>query len=214
MIKAALAGCAIFALAACGDSTTSIGPLSMKVPKGWQVSDREPNNLKLTDGSIGEPTGTKPGTATAVFDIYTESSQTTKAFLAYLREQRITPKQEHIVIDGSAAERFVYSGRSVGGRQEAVIVPEQRVFILYRAAFRGDDDAFLRGRAAFRFAVRSITFSGSDSALGGSSSATGSGSGSGSSFGSTTGVVRHGPILGKITRTAIAAPTAIMTKPS
>lgn len=173
----------------------------MKVPEGWQVSDREGNNLKLTDGSIGESTETKPGTATAVFDVYVDSSQTTKTFLNYLREQRITPKRERLRVDGYDAELFRYSGASVGGRQEAVIIPRWRVFILYRAAFRGDDGAFLRGRGAFRAALRSITFSG------GASSAIGS-----SSSSMTGGSFRHGP--GTIASTAMAAPVAISTNPS
>lgn len=201
LIRPALLAGAIVALVACGDYSTSIGPLTMKVPEGWRVSDREANNLKVTDGSIGEATGTKAGSATAVFDIYVDSDQTTKSFLQYLSEQRITPKRERQRVDGYEAELFRYSGRSVGGRQEAVIIPRWRVFILYRAAFRGDDGAFLRGRAAFRAALRSITFSGASSAAGASSSSS-----------TTGGGVRHGP--GKIASIAIAAPVAISTNPT
>lgn len=201
LTRSALLVGAIVALAACGDYTTSIGPLTMKVPTGWQVSDREANNLKLTDGSIGESTETEAGTATAVFDIYVDSTQTTKSFLQYLSEQRITPKRERLRVDGYNADLFRYSGRSVGGRQEAVVIARWRVFILYRAAFRGDDGAFLRGRGAFRAALRSITFSGASSAAGVSSSSSTSGGG-----------VRHGP--GKIASTAIAAPVAIITNPT
>jgi hypothetical protein len=204
LIRAAIVAVALVALVACGDYTTTIGPLTIKVPEGWQVSDREANNLKLTDGTIGEVTGTKAGTATAVFDIYVDSAQTTKTFLAYLGEQHITPKRERLRVGGSDAELFRYSGTSVGGRQEAVIVPRWRVFILYRAAFRGDDAAFLRGRAAFRGALRSLTFSGSSSAAAGASSS--------SSSSTTGGAARHGP--GKIAITAIAAPVAISTNPT
>ncbi len=204
LIRRTLLAVAIAAFVACGDYSTSIGPLTMKVPEGWQVSDREASNLKLTDGSIGESTGTKPGTATAVFDVYVDSTQTSKAFGEYLRKQRITPKRERLRVDGYEAELFRYSGTSVGGRQEAVIVPRRRVFILYRAAFRGDDDAFLRGRAAFRAALRSITFSGDASSASGVSS---------SSVSSTIGgAARHGP--GTTASTAIAAPVAIITNPS
>jgi hypothetical protein len=194
MTRRAIAGVALLlAFVACASSTTSIGPLTMKVPEGWQVSDREGTNLKLTDGTIGQVTATKPGTATAVFDIYVESPQTTEKFLDYLREQKIDPRIQQRRIGGDNATVFAYSGRSVGGRQEAVLIPRRRVFILYRAAFRDDDGAFLRGRGAFRRALASITFSG------GSSSAMGS--------------ERQGPTLGKRASTAIAAPAAIITKP-
>lgn len=180
-------------LAACAASSTSIGPLTMKVPEGWQVSDREGTNLKITNGTIAAPDATKAGTATAVFDIYVDSPQTPQTFLAFLRQQKITPQRDHRRIGGYDVEVFGYEDRS--GRQEAVFVPRWKIFILYRAAFRGDDAAFLRGRAAFRRAVDSMTFSGS---------------GSGSALGSD----RHGPTFGKIARTAIAAPVAISTNPS
>jgi hypothetical protein len=179
---------------ACGAYTTAIGPLKLTVPDGWRVSDREGDNLKLTDGTIAEPNATKPGTATAVFDIYVNSSQTSESFERYLREQHIKPVREKARIDGYAAEYFRYSGSSVGGNQEALFVPRWRVFVLYRAAFAGADAAFFRGRAAFRRAMRSISFEG------GSSSAMGSS--------------RQGPRRGKSAMTAIAAPAAINTNPA
>lgn len=195
MTKAVALLVASLALIACGTYKTTIGPLTMEVPEGWQVSDREGNNLKVTDGTIANAMSTKAGTAEAVFDIYVESTQTRAAFLEYLREQKIEPRVGDARIGGYRATIFEYSGRSVGGRQEAVLIPQRRVFILYRAAFRDDDAAFLRGRAAFRRALASITFSGSSSAIGG-------------------GGGRHGPTLGKSASTAMAAPMAIITKPS
>lgn len=159
---------ALVVAVSCSPGSASIGPLTLDVPEGWMVTDREGNNLKLTNGTIADANSTKAGTATAVFDIYVDSPQTPDAFADYLREQHIGAQRSMTKVDGYAAEIFSYRGESVGGRQEAVLIPRWRVFILYRAAFRGADAAFLRGRAAFRRAVDSITFSG------GSSSATGS----------------------------------------
>lgn len=170
MTRAALViASALLAVAtACAAGSTSIGPLAMDLPEGWQVSDREGNNLKVTDGTIAEPTATRAGTATAVFDIYVESAQTVDAFLEYLSEQEIEAGRVETSIDGYEAEILSYDGSAVGGRQEAVFIPQWRVFILYRAAFRDDDDAFFRGRPAFRRAVESITFSGRPSPAGAS----------------------------------------------
>jgi len=187
----------LFAVA-CGSGSTTIGPLTMQVPDGWQVTDREGSNLKVTDGTIAGPTATRAGTATAVFDIYVDSSQTPKEFMAYLREQKIEAGRVETKIGGYDAEILSYEGSSVGGRQEAVFVPRWKVFILYRAAFRDDDAAFFRGREAFRRAVESITFSGGST---GASGSTGDGR-------------RHGPISGKSATTAIAEPSAIITNPS
>lgn len=191
-LRAVCAAALLAALAGCGAYTTSIGPLKLTVPEGWRVTDREGDNLKLTDGSIGEPSSTKAGTATAVFDVYVNSSQTPKAFLAYLREQGIKPARESTRIDGYAAEYFRYSGASVGGHQEALFVPRWRVFVLYRAAFAGADGAFFRGRAAFRRAMGSISFEES----------------------SASSAFCQGPRRGNSASTAIAAPTAIITNPS
>jgi len=194
MRKSAAVAVAFAALVACSPGSASIGPLTLEVPEGWIVTDREGNNLKLTNGTIADANSTKPGTATAVFDIYVESAQTPDAFADYLREQHIGAQRSKTRVGGYAAEVFSYRGGSVGGRQEAVLIPRWRVFILYRAAFRGADAAFLRGRVAFRRAVDSITFSG------GSSSAIGSS--------------RHGPIRGNRAMTARPVPTAMSTNPS
>ena len=194
-LRTLTAAAALAVLAACGTYRASIGPLSLEVPEGWQVSDREPGNLKITNGTIADATTTKAGTATAVFDIYVDSPQTREAFVAYLREQGVEPHIRETRVGGYRAIVFEYGGRATGGRQEAVLIPSRRVFILYRAAFREDDAAFLRGRAAFRRALRSITFSGS-------------GSGSATSGG------RHGPTRGKSAVTAMTAPAAIITNPS
>lgn len=182
-----------FAVVACAPATTTIGPLTMRVPEGWLVTDREGTNLKITDGTVADENSTKAGTATAVFDIYVEHEQTPDAFGAYLREQDIRAERSSERVGGYASVVFRYRGASVGGRQEAVFVPRWRVFILYRAAFPGADAAFLRGRDDFRRAVDSITFSGS--------SATGSAS-------------RQGPKFGSSAMTASAVPIAMSTNPN
>ncbi|MGH2760007.1 MAG: hypothetical protein ACRDKJ_10660 [Actinomycetota bacterium] len=183
--------------AACGSGSTTIGPLTLDVPDGWQVSDREGGNLKLTDGTIADPTATRAGTATAVFDIFVDSAQTPEKFLEYLREQKIEAGKVKTTIGGAPAEIFSYEDSSVGGRQEAVFIPRWRVFILYRAAFRDDDAAFFRGRDAFRRALESVTFSGTST-------------GGSASIGRSR---RHGPTSGNSASTAIAAPAAIITNP-
>jgi hypothetical protein len=194
LIRRIVAMIALVAVASCASGKTSIGPLTLDVPKGWLVTDREPNSLKLTDGTIADADATQPGTAKAVFDIYTESTQTTQTFERYLREQRIKPSQTRSRIDGYEAETYSYGAPSAGGRQEAVFIPRWRVFILYRAAFPSDDAAFFRGRGAFRAAVASISFEGKPS--------------------SASGSVRHGPTRGKSTVTAMTDPIAIIMKPS
>lgn len=187
---------AALALVACASGTTTIGPLTLEVPDGWRVTDREATSLKLTNGTIADPTSMRPGTATAVFDIYVESGQTVDAFAAYLDEQGVEPERTAIRVGGYPAERFAYQGRSVGGMQEAVIVPRWRVFILYRAAFRGADAAFRRGRAAFRRAVGSISF------------------GTSAASGAASGRLRHGPTSGKSAITASAAAAAMSANPN
>lgn len=199
MIRAKLAaGLFLFIAVACGSGSTTIGPMTFDVPDGWQVTDREGSNLKVTDGTIADPTATRAGTATAVFDVYVDSEQTPETFLKYLREQKIEAGRVKTRIGGAAAEIFSYEGSSVGGRQEAVFVPRWSVFILYRAAFRDDDAAFFRGRAAFRRVLDSVTFSG----------------GSTGASGSTGKSRRHGPMSGNSASTAIAEPAAIITNPS
>jgi hypothetical protein len=193
-LAVAVVGLAAFA---CGSGSTTIGPVTLDVPDGWQVSDREGSNLKVTDGTIADPTATRAGTASAVFDVYVDSEQTPERFLTYLREQKIEAGRVKTKIGGASAEIFSYEGTSVGGKQEAVFVPRWRVFILYRAAFRDDDAAFFRGRGAFRRALESVTFSGSTGASG-----------------STGSSRRQGPMSGKSASTAIAEPAAIITNPS
>lgn len=185
---------ALVVLSSCGSGSTTIGPLTLDVPDGWQVSDREGSNLKITDGSIADPTATRAGTATAVFDIYVNSAQTPDTFLDYLREQKIEAGRVKTTIGGAPAEIFSYEGSAVGGRQEAVFIPRHRVFILYRAAFRNDDAAFFRGRDDFRAALDSVSFSGGSASIGNSR--------------------LQGPMSGNSASTAIADPAAIMTNPS
>jgi hypothetical protein len=51
-----------------------------------------------------------------------------------------------------------YVSDAFAGRQEALFVPDRETFIVYRAAYPHDDEAFFRGRDAFRRAIRSIRF--------------------------------------------------------
>jgi hypothetical protein len=196
--RLAIATAALLIVAfACGPGSTTIGPLTMQVPDGWQVTDREGNTIKLTDGTIADPSATRAGTATAVFDVYVDSAQTPEKFLDYLREQNIEAGRVQTTIGGAPAQIFSYEGSSVGGKQEAVFIPRWKVFILYRAAFRNDDAAFFRGRDAFRTALDSLTFS--------------EGSGGSASMGRSR---FQGPISGNSASTNIAVPAAIMTNPS
>jgi hypothetical protein len=145
---------------ACAASSTSIGPLTLDIPEGWQVTDREDNTLKLTDGTIADETATRPGTATAVFDIYVDSSQTLESFRKVLREQHVRGSEERLRIDGYDAVVVSYGPSSFGPRTDVAFIPQWRVQIIYRAAFPDERAAFFSGRPAFRRALRSIRFSG------------------------------------------------------
>src|SRR5437016_5487981 len=99
--RASRIAAALFLLTtACGRGGASVGPLTIDVPSGWRVADNEGGDLKLTDGTIADENSTKPGTATTVFDVYVPSAQTLSSFLVFLREQKIVPKQEAVVIGG------------------------------------------------------------------------------------------------------------------
>src|SRR5712692_5925143 len=144
---------------ACARGGASIGPLTMEAPPGWRVTDQADGDLKLTNGSVAGETSTKPGTATAVFDVYVPSTQTLSSFLNFLRDQKIVPTREAVVIDGYEGVLLSYAGPGVGGRQEAMFVPRRETFVVYRAAYPNDVAAFEAGRPAFRRAIRSIRFS-------------------------------------------------------
>jgi len=150
---------ALLAATACAQGSTSVGPLSIDVPKGWRVTSRGGGNLQLANGSTGDETGNRPGTAKAVFDIYLSSDTTVDEYRKSLLEQNVGSKQEDIEVDGYDATLLTYVGPAVGGRQEAVFIPRWDVRVIYRAAFANDDAAFFAGRSAFREALRSVTFS-------------------------------------------------------
>lgn len=145
---------------ACAAGRASIGPLSLEIPEGWRVTSTEGGNLQLADGTTGGATASAAGSATAVFDIYLDSSVTPDEYRENLRKENVGAKTETISVDGFDAVRLSYAGAAVAGSQEAVFIPEWRVRIVYRAAFPNDNAAFLRGRSAFRRAVGSIDLSG------------------------------------------------------
>jgi len=150
---------AVLAATACAEGTTSIGPLSIDVPKGWRVTSRGGSNLQMANGSTGDATGDRAGTAKAVFDIYLRSDTTVDEYRKSLLEQNVGSKPSDIEVDGYDATLLTYGGPAVGGRQEAVFIPRWNVRIVYRAAFANDDAAFFAGRSAFREALRSVRFS-------------------------------------------------------
>lgn len=158
LVSALAATC--LSAAACTAGTTSIGPLTLDVPEAWQITDREEKSIKLTDGTIADETSTRAGTATAVFDIYIDSSQTLEQFREVLRKERIRPSVQRLRIDGYEAVVLSYGASDFSPRNDVVFFPEWRVQIIYRAAFPDQNAAFERGRPAFRRALRSISFSG------------------------------------------------------
>lgn len=147
-------------LVSCGGGRASIGPVAIDVPDGWHVTSSGGDNLQIADGSTGGATGTAAGSATAVFDVYVNSTVSAEEYTENLRRDNVGVKTERISVDGFDAVRLTYSGAAAAGRQEAVFVSEWDVRIVYRAAFANDNAAFLRGRSAFRRAVASIDLSG------------------------------------------------------
>ncbi len=150
---------AALAATACAEGTTSVGPMSIDVPKGWRVTSRGGDNLQLANGSTGDADSDRAGTAKAVFDIYLNSKTTVDEYRKGLLEQNVGSKQEDFEVDDYDATLLTYVGPAVGGRQEAIFIPRWNVRVVYRAAFANDDGAFFAGRSAFREALRSITFS-------------------------------------------------------
>ena len=146
--------------AACSQATT-FGPLRLTVPEGWQVTRRGSEDLQIARGTAAADTDSAPGTATAVFDLYLDSDHTVDSYREMLTEQDIGVKTEEWTVNGEQAVVMSYEGRATAGPQEAVLFPDHRVLIVYRAAFPNDRSAFHSGRPAFRRTVRSITFTGS-----------------------------------------------------
>ena len=145
---------------ACGSSTATIGPLTLDPPKGWLVTDRESNSMKLTNGTIADETSTKAGTATAVFDVYVDSDQTLAEFRKSQRANNIDLTQERIEVGGYDAVVVSWEA-GPDPQMEVVFVPDWEVRIVYRAAFPDAQAAFERHRDEFRSALGSIRFDGS-----------------------------------------------------
>jgi hypothetical protein len=145
---------------ACSSGPPRLGPLTIEPPRGWYVSDREPESIKVTNGTIADDNSTSPGTATAVFDVYINSTQTVAEFRKALKKGNAAPKEERLRVDGYDAVIVSYATSYFGPSSDVLIVPEWNVRAVYRAA-RGDDEAtFARHRPDFRSAVTSIRFSG------------------------------------------------------
>jgi hypothetical protein len=151
---------AVCLLGACAQGSSSIGPLTIDVPEGWLVTDREASSLKLTDGTIADENATTPGTAKAVFDVYVDTSQTVAEFRKVLRDQKVRASEQGRRINGYDAVILSYGSSAFGPRSDVVFFPQWRVQIIYRAAYPNDEAAFFRGRPAFRRALASIRFSG------------------------------------------------------
>jgi len=147
-------------LAVACSSERTIGPLTITPPQGWLVTDHETDSIKVTNGTIADGQATKPGTATAVFDVYVNSEQTVKEFVRALKDNNVEPREEHTSVGGYDATIVAYDTSYFGPASEVVFVPEWRVRIVYRAAFGDDGSAFVQNRPEFRSALRSIRFSG------------------------------------------------------
>lgn len=145
---------------ACGSASSTIGPLSITPPDGWLVTDREEDSIKVTNGTIGDENATQAGTATAVFDVYVESSQSLDEFRDVLDENNVDPKEDRLTVGGYDATAVSYESNAFSPSMEVVFVPDWQVRIVYRAAFGDGDSAFARYRSDFRKALRSIRFSG------------------------------------------------------
>jgi hypothetical protein len=141
-------------------SETRLGDLTLVPPEGWLVTDRQASTIKVTNGTIAEETSTHPGTATAVFDVYIDSTQTPDEFVDALEENNVEAKRERLRVDGYEATIVSYETSFFGPSTEVVFVPAWRVRVVYRAAYPDDESAFVANRPAFRKAIRSIRFEG------------------------------------------------------
>jgi hypothetical protein len=158
--RRALAALVLFAFVACGSSSTKLGPMTFEPPKGWLVTDRSDTTLKVTNGTIAGDNATHAGTATAVFDIYLDSSQTPAQFRKVLRSNNVRPRTERIKVDGYDAQIVSYGSSYFGPSSEVLFIPAWKVQAAYRAAFPDDNAAYERNRPDFRAAIASIRFSG------------------------------------------------------
>lgn len=155
-----LIAAALLAATACGSSTSTIGPLTIDPPDGWLVVDRQLGSIKVANGSMGSDVATRPGAATAVFDIYVDSAQSLEDFRGVLEDNNVRWREERIEIDGYDAVVVSFDRSAFAPSGETVFVSDWKVRIAYRAA-RGDAEAaFERNRGAFRATLRSITFEG------------------------------------------------------
>lgn len=159
-VKRALLTGAIAVMAVACSSERTIGPLTLTPPKGWHVTDRQTESIKVTNGTIATDESTKPGTATAVFDVYVNSEQTVKEFEQALRRDNVKLREERTTVGGYDAVIVSYDTSFFGPATEVVFVPEWRVRLVYRAAFGDDESAFAANRAEFRSALATIRFSG------------------------------------------------------
>lgn len=158
LLKLRLLAAALLLAVACAQGETKIGPLTIDVPSGWLVTDRETNSLKLTNGTIADDTSTKPGTATAVFDIYTNVGQTEGQLRTAMREESRDLTEDRFEFGGEEAVVFTH-GQNAEVPKEVVLFPERYVQIVYRAAYPDQTSAFFNNRDAFRAALATISFS-------------------------------------------------------
>jgi hypothetical protein len=147
-------------LAVACSTERSIGPVTITPPSGWRVTDRQPESIKITNGTIADDESTKPGSATAVFDVFVNSAQTVKEFERALRDENVEPKQERMQVGGYDAVIVSYEASAFGPPTEVVFVPAWRVRIVYRSAYANDESAFEANRSEFRGALATIRFSG------------------------------------------------------
>jgi hypothetical protein len=159
-IRRTLLASAVALVAVACTSERTIGPLTITPPDGWHVTDHETDSIKVTNGTIADEQATKPGTATAVFDVYVNSEQTVKEFERALEKSNVKAREELTKVGGYEATIVAYDTSYFGPSSEVVFVPEWHVRIVYRAAFGDDESAFVENRPAFRSALRSIRFSG------------------------------------------------------
>lgn len=132
--------------------------MRMDVPEGWQVTRRLSDSLQMADGTAASDTANVPGTATAVFDVYTSSGQTVESYRSMLRGHVKSLEVTEEDVDGHTVVFLDYTGEEFAGHQQAALVPDFGLLLVYRAAFANDEAAYMRGLAAFRRAVRSSRF--------------------------------------------------------
>ena len=158
MRRAIVVAAALLAVACSSERT--IGPLTITPPSGWRVTDRQTDSIKVTNGTIADDESTRPGSATAVFDVFINSAQTVNDFERALRKENVEPTQERAMVGGYDAVIVSYEASAFGPPTEVVFVPVWRVRIVYRSAYATDESAFEANRDEFRGALATIRFSG------------------------------------------------------